>query len=191
MQFLKQSTATTVRMGPFVDATDAVTAEDGLTIQKADVRLAIDNDDFTAASADQGDADVGAPHDENGFYEIALDADDTATIGRLRVAISMAGALKVWEDFYVVQYPELIGRDPLGPGALVCTLTVRSTEGAVIADADCWISTDEAGDVVVTGHELTNDVGQVTFLLDSGVLYYLWAEKTGTTFTVPQSFTPS
>ena len=39
MTSLKQSTSTTVRLGPFLDSTDGVTAEDGLTIQKANVRL--------------------------------------------------------------------------------------------------------------------------------------------------------
>ena len=37
--YLKQSTAATLALGPFVDATDGVTAETGLTISQADVRL--------------------------------------------------------------------------------------------------------------------------------------------------------
>ena len=37
--FLKQSTAYTFRLGPFLDDTDGKTAETGLTISQADVRL--------------------------------------------------------------------------------------------------------------------------------------------------------
>jgi len=39
MLFLKQSTAVTVKIGPFLDDTDGKTAETGLTIAQADVRL--------------------------------------------------------------------------------------------------------------------------------------------------------
>ena len=39
MLFLKQSTAVTVKIGPFVDEDDGKTAETGLTISQADVRL--------------------------------------------------------------------------------------------------------------------------------------------------------
>ena len=37
--FLKQSTAYTFRFGPFLDDTDGKTAETGLTISQADIRL--------------------------------------------------------------------------------------------------------------------------------------------------------
>ena len=38
-QFLKQATAATLGLGAFVDATDGNTAETGLTISQADIRL--------------------------------------------------------------------------------------------------------------------------------------------------------
>lgn len=102
MQFLRQGAAVTVKMGPFVDAGDAVTAETELTIQKADVRVSKNGAAFGAVSADQGQADAGAAHDENGYYAIALAASDTDTVGRLRVAIAATGALPVWQDFMVL-----------------------------------------------------------------------------------------
>lgn len=37
--YLKQSTAATIKVGPFLDSTDGDTAETGLTISQADVRL--------------------------------------------------------------------------------------------------------------------------------------------------------
>ena len=39
MNLLKQSTAVTIKLGPFVDSIDGNTIEDALTIQKADVLL--------------------------------------------------------------------------------------------------------------------------------------------------------
>ncbi len=97
MQYLKQSTAATVKMGPFVDDTDGKTAETGLTISQADVRLSKNGGAF----AQKNDSNA-ASHDENGYYGVQLDATDTGTLGSLRVAVSKSGALPVWEDFAVI-----------------------------------------------------------------------------------------
>jgi len=99
---LKISTAATVKIGPFVDSTDGVTAKTELTIQKADVRLSLDGGNMAAAHSDQGAADAGAAHDELGYYDISLDTTDTATVGNLRMMISKSGALPVWADFTIV-----------------------------------------------------------------------------------------
>jgi hypothetical protein len=92
---LEQATARTLKSWQFLDATDAVTPETGLTIQKADVRLTLADGNIVAANADQGASDAGAPHDELGKYDLSLDATDTATRGRLVVTISKSGALPV------------------------------------------------------------------------------------------------
>lgn len=66
-----------------------------------------------------------------------------------------------------------------GPGADSCTITIE-TDGAVpVGDCDVWLTSDLAGDVVVAGSLRTNAAGEATFLLDAGVTYYLWAEKSG------------
>lgn len=90
MQYLKADTATTVRIGPFVDSTDGVTAETALTIAQADVRLSKGG----AAAAQKNDA-TSATHDENGYYRVPLNATDTNTEGSLDVCVSVAGALPV------------------------------------------------------------------------------------------------
>jgi hypothetical protein len=92
---LQQATARTLKSWQFLDATDAVTPETGLTIQKADVRLTLADGNIVAANADQGASDAGAPHDELGKYDLSLDATDTATRGRLVVTINKSGALPV------------------------------------------------------------------------------------------------
>jgi len=97
MQWLKQSTAAIVRIGPFVDDTDGKTAETGLTISQADIRLSKNGGNF-AQTADSG----GATHDENGWYLITLHTDDTDTLGRLDIAISETGALPVWREYMVL-----------------------------------------------------------------------------------------
>jgi len=97
MNILKQSTAATIKLGPFIDDSDGKTAETGLTISQADIRLSKNGGDFA-----QTHNATGATHDEFGYYDIPLDTTDTNTLGRLRVAVSESGALPVWQDFLVV-----------------------------------------------------------------------------------------
>lgn len=107
MIYLKQSTATTVRIGPFVDDSDGKTAETALTIAQADVRLSKNG----GAAASKNDT-TSATHDENGYYRIPLNTTDTGVLGSLRLCVSKSGALAVWEDFTVLAanvYDSLIG----------------------------------------------------------------------------------
>ena len=111
MNILKQSTAATIKLGPFIDDTDGKTAETGLTIAQADIRLSKNGGEFA-----QTNNTAGATHDENGYYDIPLNATDTGTLGRLRVAVSKSGALPVWQDFLVVTanvYDTLCSTDSL------------------------------------------------------------------------------
>ncbi len=111
MNLLKQSTAATIKLGPFVDSTDGATAETGLTINASDVLLSKAGAALTAKN------EATAPsHDANGYYAIALDATDTATLGLLKVAVSIAGALPAWDDFMVVAaeaYDAIVGGQPI------------------------------------------------------------------------------
>lgn len=97
MRFLRQSTAVDVAIGPFLDSTDGITAETGLTLSQADIRLKKNN----GAWAQVSDA-TAATHEENGWYEKELDATDTNTLGILIIAVHESGALPVWHTFHVV-----------------------------------------------------------------------------------------
>ena len=97
MHWLIQSTAATVKIGPFLDSTDGVTAETGLTISQADVRLS-----KNGANIAQKNEASACTHDELGYYDCDLDATDTGTLGRLLVAVAEAGALPVWHEFMVL-----------------------------------------------------------------------------------------
>ena len=96
--FLKQSTAYTFRHGPFLDDTDGKTAETGLTISQADVRLSKAGGDFA-----QKNESSASSHDEIGYYIVVLDATDTNTCGELLVAVHEAGALPVFKTFQVLE----------------------------------------------------------------------------------------
>jgi len=95
--WLRQSTSVDVPIGPFVDQTDGFTAETGLTLTQPDIRLKKNNANWIQKNAAQT-----LTHEENGYYEVTLDATDTNTLGLLRVAVNEAGALPVWSDWLVV-----------------------------------------------------------------------------------------
>lgn len=97
MIFLKQSTAKTLRIGPFVDEDDGKTAETGLTISQADIRLSKTGGDFA-----QTNDSSGATHDESGWYSLQLDATDTNTLGPLQLFVHESGALPVFVEFHVL-----------------------------------------------------------------------------------------
>lgn len=97
MKYLKVSTSATIKLGPFLDDTDRKTAETGLAISQADIRLSKNG----AAFAQTNDA-TGATHDENGWYGIPLNTTDTATLGRLKVAVHKSGALPCFAEFMVI-----------------------------------------------------------------------------------------
>jgi hypothetical protein len=98
MRILKQSTAATLKLGPFVDDSDGVTAMTALTISQADVRLS----KAGGAFAQKAETTAGA-HDENGYYTILLNTTDTATAGSLLVAISESGALPMFAEYTVLE----------------------------------------------------------------------------------------
>jgi hypothetical protein len=70
------------------------------------------------------------------------------------------------------------GGGNVGPGASPNVLTIE-VGGIAVPDADVWITSDEAGTVVVAGTLQTNSEGKTTALLDSGVTYYVWMQKDG------------
>lgn len=128
--WLKQSTAVTVKLGPFVDETDGKTAETALTISQADIRLSKNG----GAYAQTNNA-AGATHDEKGNYGVPLDTTDTNTLGTLRVHIHESGALPVWQDFMVVPanvWDSLFGADKLQVHA--DEITAGLITAAAIAD---------------------------------------------------------
>lgn len=98
-QLLKQSTAYTFQLGPFVDSTDGVTPEAALTIAASDVDISKNG----GAYADKNDSTaLTGTGDSQGYYDCVLDATDTGTLGPLEVRSYVSGALPVVKSFQVV-----------------------------------------------------------------------------------------
>lgn len=171
MRWLKQSTSVDVPIGPFLDATDGVTAETSLTITQPDIRLKKNGGNWAQKNAAQT-----LSHEENGNYEVTLDTTDTNTLGLLRLHVAESGALPVWEDFMVVPanvWDSLFGADLLQVdltqwlGTAAATPTVA---GVPEIDVTHWNGTavatpDTAGYPKVT-HKTGSGTGEV--LLRSG-----------------------
>lgn len=95
---LRQATASqSVTIGPFVDSTDGVTLESGLTIANTDIRLSANGGNYAAKNSG------GGTYDESGMYTITLDATDTATVGKLQLVVAVSGALVVYHEYQVVE----------------------------------------------------------------------------------------
>lgn len=161
MTFLKQSTAATVKIGPFVDTTDAVTAETGLTIAQADIRLSKNGGAFA-----QTNNATGATHDENGYYGVPLDTTDTGTLGTLRVAVTESGALPVWQDFMVV--PANVWDSMFGADKLQVDLT--QVNGAAQTATLDTIKTETAAILVDTGTTLDGKLNTIDSNVDAILL---------------------
>lgn len=95
--FMKQSTAVNVLIGPFIDDGDGKTAETGLTLTQADVRLSKNAGNM----AQKGDA-TSCTHDELGYYICPLSTTDTDTLGNLKLMVHQAGSLPVFHDYIIV-----------------------------------------------------------------------------------------
>lgn len=145
MNILEQSTAATIKLGAFVNDTDGKTAETGLTISQADIRLSKNGGDFA-----QTNNATGATHDEFGYYDIPLDTTDTGTLGRLRVAVSVSGALPVWQDFLVVTanvYDTLCSTDNLDVNVTTIAtdaITAASLKADAVTEIQSGLATSSA-----------------------------------------------
>lgn len=116
MRYLKQSTATAILLGPFLDDTDGKTAETSLTVASIDVDLYKASDTHPLTKTDITPAASGSNNDmahvANGFYSLELTATNTDTVGRCVITANISGALPVWHEFMVLPtqvYDSLIG----------------------------------------------------------------------------------
>jgi len=104
---LKEDTAVDKLIGPFIDDTDGKSAETGLTVTQAEVRLSKNGGNMA-----QKNEATALTHDELGMYVCKLDATDTNTPGSLVVTVYESGALIVNMEYTVVSaiiYDSLYG----------------------------------------------------------------------------------
>ena len=146
--FLKQSTSQVVRFGPFLDSSDGVSAETGLTIAQADMQLSKDGGAFA-----QKNASGNATHDTDGWYSTTLNATDTNTVGELVLQVVVAGALPVWLRWYVVE--ESIYDSLFGASADGFDSNQRVNVGRVLGTAQT------AGDVTAIANAIETDTQDI------------------------------
>jgi len=148
-RLLKQSTSVTVRVGPFVSATDAVTKQTALTIAQADCSLSLNY-----AAAAQKHSATSATHDTGGWYFIPLDTTDTGTVGQLQLDISKSGALPVRAEWTVVPASVF---NALVAGTGVLNVNISSVNGFNQGAANLGLSTNtmQIGTVATAGFSPT------------------------------------
>lgn len=99
---LKQSTEIKVRIGPFVDATDGLTPETGITLGTADEAELLKANG--AATVDISGATWAAITGSDGWYDLTLTASHTDTVGELVVIVQDDSVcLPVFCKFQVVE----------------------------------------------------------------------------------------
>jgi hypothetical protein len=139
VQLLKQSTQKVVRIGPFMDATNAVTPETGVTLGAADQAELLKD---TGATVDISGATWSAITSVGGWYDLTLTTSHTDTLGHLAVIVQDESVcLPVFKEFMVVPanvYESLVAGNEflevtdLKPDISMSgtTITVKKTDGA-------------------------------------------------------------
>ncbi len=155
---LKQSTAVTLRIGPFLDKTDGVTEETALSLAATDIQISKNH----AAYANKNDA-TAPTHDSDGWYTCALNTTDTNTLGHLQVkSHDSATHLPVWHDFTVLPanvYDSLVaGSDNLEVDTTLiegadATNTINTEVDTALTD----IGLDHLVSASVTGTDVTDN----------------------------------
>lgn len=98
---LRQSTAVTIRIGPFVDKTDGVTLKTAISSGSLNTDLTLSKA-FGAAAVRNGTPGATS-YDAAGCYFVPLNTTDTNTLGNLRVDVVDATTfLPVWELYTVI-----------------------------------------------------------------------------------------
>lgn len=151
--YLRQSTASQSRaIGPFIDDTDFKTAETALTINNTDIKLVVNG----GASANKNSG--GGTHRANGVYGITFDATDTATVGEIEVNVVVAGALPVFDKFFVLEeavYDSLFAASAPGPSTITTAQVNTEVDTALTdyaaATLEGSLTRDQAQRIILSG----------------------------------------
>lgn len=169
--WLKQSTAVDVQVGPFIDDTDGKTAETGLTVTQAEVRLSKNGGNIA-----QKNEATSLVHDELGYYDCNLDTTDTNTLGRLQLMIHESGALPVYHEYMVVTanvYDTLCSTDLFQTDLTqIGGVAQSATDLKDFADAGYDPATDKVQGVVLVDTTTTN----TDMLTEAGIADAVWDE---------------
>lgn len=132
MNLLKQSTAVTVRIGPFMDATDAVTPETGITLGAADQAELLKH---SGATVDISGATWAAITGCGGYYDLSLTTSHTDTLGMLTVVVQDTSVCLPAPAFRAMVVPAAI-YDSLVGGTDTLPADVTQWNGTNVATPD-------------------------------------------------------
>lgn len=161
-QWLKQSTAVTIKFGPFLDATNAVSLETGLATAMDNATTGIRVSKNGGNYADRNSA-TAPTYDEMGEYNVELSTTDTNTLGTLKIIFEeSATCLPVWQDFMIVPanvWDSLFGADNLDVNTTQVGGQTASASGTVTFPAATLASTTNitAGIITTTTNLTTNN----------------------------------
>lgn len=151
--FLKQSTAVTLKLGPFVDATDGFTVEAALTITSAELKLSKNGGALTAKNEA-----TSLSYDANGFYDCPLDTTDTNTLGILTVApVDTAVANRPFSTEYLVVPANVYDALVSGTVYLKVDLTQVVTAAVNTATAQLGVNMVSGAAGAITASVIAND----------------------------------
>ncbi len=95
MRFLRTNTAVRITVGPFLDKTDGVTPETGLTVTSCKLTLMVDDSNVPTLVLDTNPTASGGANDmvhvtgdDAGFYDLELAAANVNYLGRAMLAIT-------------------------------------------------------------------------------------------------------
>lgn len=152
--FIKQSTAHTFQLGPFIDDTDGKTAETGLTIAASAIYLSKHGG---AAAAKNDSTALTGTGDSLGYYDCVLNATDTNTVGNLKIMAHITGALPVWQEFTVLPanvYDSIVGGSDYLDVSLVQWL---GTAPLALSSQRVQTSVEAIGSGVITATSIATD----------------------------------
>lgn len=155
MRYLRQSTEITLRIGPFLDATDGKTEETG---------LAGNGTEIAKAGGAFGAGPVLGEHDADGYYPVTLTTTHTNTLGAMRLKSHDAAHLPVWEDFEVMLQDQWDGLYASGgmPPVNAVEINSSATAAANLADSCEVIAKDTVDDAAFTPTTTEFEVATIT-----------------------------
>ena len=186
MQLLKQSTSIKAKIGPFVDATDGVTPETGITLGAADQAELFKHD--ASAVTDISGRTWAAITGSDGWYNLTLTTTDTNTLGLLDVIVQdssvcvpvhvrfMVVPANVWDSLFSTDKLQvhvdemtsgIITADAIATDA-IGSAELASTAVAAIADAVWDESTSGHTTAGTFGEQVKTDIDAI--LADTAVI---------------------
>lgn len=166
-QWLRQNTAATVLLGPFIESASGAAFKSGLSIASGNVILSKNAGTFgtkteTASCTDRG----------NGYYSCPLGSGDVNTLGNLTLAVTGAaitsGTLPFFQDYVVLSqnsYDAMISGSATLPIASVAGAVGSVTNGVIVSGYNTGQSPAEQ----VTGYAIPSNITDATTVISGQI----------------------